>query len=224
MATTIGDTVSRVRNIIKGVREDAFITDRFLYSMVLKQAKMLIRRQDNEGKIKRIQNLFETIPCIELIEVSKIDACCSGIVTDCKIMRSKDKLPNIMSGSMGPLFRSVSSIDRSIFINPTYPNVYINMTKSTSFKYNTNKYYWYSNGYLYFPNIEWESVSVEALWEDSINYLKCESDECSPRQDDNTPIPDYLFGEIEQLVLREIMMLLQTPQDNADDKQNILRS
>ncbi len=28
--TTIGDTISRVRNVVKGVKEDAFLTDRFI--------------------------------------------------------------------------------------------------------------------------------------------------------------------------------------------------
>ena len=54
--TTIQDTVSRIRNTVKGVKEDAFLTDRFLYSLVLKYAKLLIRRQDNENKIMRFQS------------------------------------------------------------------------------------------------------------------------------------------------------------------------
>ncbi len=62
--TTIGETISRVRNVVKGVKEDAFLTDRFLYSMILKYAKMLIRRQDNENKIMRFQSLFERLPCV----------------------------------------------------------------------------------------------------------------------------------------------------------------
>ena len=53
--TTIGETISRVRNTIKGVREDAFLTDRYLYSVILKYAKLYIRRQDSENKIMRFQ-------------------------------------------------------------------------------------------------------------------------------------------------------------------------
>lgn len=30
MATTIGETVSRIRNVVKAVKEDAFLTDRFI--------------------------------------------------------------------------------------------------------------------------------------------------------------------------------------------------
>jgi hypothetical protein len=151
MATTIGDTISRVRNIVKGVKEDAFLTDRFIYSLILKYAKLYIRRQDNENKIMRFQSLFEPLPCVELVEVDKIEACCSGIKSKCIIMRTKDRLPTVLEGSFGPLFRTISSIDGSEVIYKTYPSIFTNMTNSTSFKYNKTKYYWYLDGYPLFP-------------------------------------------------------------------------
>lgn len=224
MATSIGDSISRVRNIIKAVKEDAFITDRFLYSLILKYAKMLIRRQDNEGKIMRMQSLFETLPCVELIEVDKIEACCAGIRSNCTVMRTKDKLPDILNGSLGPLFRDITSIDGSVVLFPTYASQYVSMANTTTFKYNKNSYYWFSGGYLYFPNIIWEAIRIEGLWADSINYLKCDGDACQPRQDDPVAVPDYLFAEIEQLVLKDLGMTIQSPVEGQDDKQSVLRT
>ncbi len=222
--TTIGDTVSRVRNLIKGVKEDAFITDRLLYSLILKYAKLLIRRQDNENKIMRFQSLFETLPCVELIEVDKVEACCAGIRSNCTIMRTKDKLPVVLEGAYGPLFRSISSLDGSVECFVTYPSTYTSMSNTTTFKYNTNKYCWYAGGYLYFPNIDWEAVRVEGLWDESISMYTCDGDVCAPRQDDATHVPEYLFAEIEQMVLKDLGVLIQTPIDTQDDKQNPLRT
>jgi hypothetical protein len=222
--TRIEDTISRVRNVIKGVKEDAFLTDRFLYSLILKYAKLYIRRQDTENKIMRFQSLFETLPCVELIEVDKIEACCAGVKSNCKIMRTKEKLPTVLEGAYGPLFRTISSIDGSIQVYKTYPNTYQSMTDSTTFKYNTNKYYWYLGGYLYFPNLEWESVRIEGLWEESITHLTCDTDECQLRQDDDTHIPEYLFAEIEQNVIKDLTLLIQTPVEGQDDKMSPLRS
>ena len=224
MATTIGETVSRVRNVIKGVKEDAFLTDRFLYSLVLKYAKLYIRRQDTENKIMRFQSLFEPLPCVELIEVDKIEACCSGIKTNCHIRRTKDKLPTVLEGAYGPLFRTISSIDGSIECFKTYPTTYTDMTSLTTFKYNQTKYYWYLNGYLYFPNIEWDAVRIEGLWNESVAMYTCDGDVCVPRQDDVTHIPEYLFAEIEQNVLKDLTMLIQSPVEGADDKMSQLRS
>jgi len=221
--TTIGDSVSRVRNVVKGVKEDAFLTDRFVYSLISKYTKLLIRRQDNENKIMRFQSLFEVLPCVELIEVDKVEACCSGIKTNCTIYRTKDKLPELFEGSYGPLFRRITSMDRSIEVYKTNPSTYTAMTHTTTFKYNKNKYWWYLEGYLYFPNLIWDAVLVEGLFTESVAYLKCDGPTCTVRQDDQIHVPEYLFAEIEQMVLKELQLTLAIPPEKGDDSQNQLR-
>jgi hypothetical protein len=222
--TSIGETISRIRNLIKAVKEDAFITDRFLYSVILKHGKALIRRQDNENKVMRMSMLFERIPCTELIEIDKIDDCC-GVDSGCIIRKTKEKLPEVLEGAFGPLIRSVSSIDGSTVLIRTSPTIYNAMSKSTSFKYNKNKYYWYLDGHLYFPNIDWDAVSIEAIFTESIGHLTCSSTEqCEAMQYMDCPIPDYLFTEVETLVLKDLGLMIQIPQDQNDNQQNILRS
>jgi len=224
MATTIGDSISRLRNLIKAVKEDAFITDRFLYSLIIKHAKYLVKRQDNENKLMRLDSLFEVLPCLELVEVDKIEACCTGIKSNCTIRRTKDKLPEILEGVYGPLFRSVTSIDRSIGVYKTYPSTYANMTNTTTFKYNKNKYYWYIDGHLYFPDIEWDGVLIEGMWLDDVAYLKCDEPVCRLRQTNKFAIPEYLFAEIEQMAMKDLGLFVQMPPEGQDDKQSQLRS
>ena len=222
--TTIGEVTSRLRNIIKGVREDAFLTDRFLYSMVLKNAKALIRRQDNESKIMNIRSLFETVPCVDLEETSTIEACCAG-VTDCTIMRTKEELPAIVDGSKGPLIRGVSTIDNSEYFLETSPQIFVSIASTPNYKYNKTKYYWYLNRRLYFPNVPYDAVNVEAMWEDSVSYLQCDdSEKCLLRQDEASSIPDYLYAEIDMMVLKELGIMIQLPPQPADDKQSNLRT
>lgn len=222
--TTINDSVSRVRNILKGVKEDIFMTDRFIYSIILKYAKMLIRRQDNEMKIFRVQSLFKTLPCVELVEVDKVEACCEGVRSQCTIMRTKERLPQILDGAYGPIIRTVASIDGSILLYHTYPSAYVRLTQSSGYKYNKNFYYWYLDGYLYFPNIQWEAVSVTALFEDNIALYTCSSeDDCALAQERQMPVPEYLFAEIEQYALKEILTTGSIPADSNDDSQNVLR-
>lgn len=222
--TNIGDAISRLRNLLKVVKEDAFLTDRFLYSLIMKHGRTLIRRQDNENKILRQSNLFEKIPCMELEEIDKVDSCC-GITSGCIIKRTKDLLPEVIDGVNGPLIRNVSSIDSSITFIRTTPVIYNEMIKSTSFKYNTNKYYWFLNKKLYFPNVDWEAVSVEALFAENIGHLQCATeDSCVPMQDRQLSIPDYLFTEIDMLILKDLGVMMQLPQEQQDNGQNILRS
>ena len=129
-----------------------------------------------------------------------------------------------MEGVYGPLFREITSIDGSQLMYKTYPGTYVAMSNSTNFKYNKALYYWYLDGYLYFPNIQWDAVRIEAIWDDNIHYLKCSEDTCMIRQDQPTHVPDYLFAEIEQQVLAQFMGTIQIPADNKDDNQNVLRS
>lgn len=219
---TVGESISRVRNVIKAVKEDAFVTDRFLYSLIIKYATVLVRRQDNENKILRIQNLFQTIPCIDLIPVSKIEACCGGIKTNCTIMRTKDPIPDPMEGSAGPLLRSVTSIDGSVLLVNTNPVTYTSMANQSTFKYNTSKYYWYLDKHLYFPNIEWESIRLDGIFTGSIQAFTCENP-CLPRQDDTLHVPDFLFAEIEQMVIKDLGFMIQTPVEGQDDNRSPLR-
>ena len=43
--TTIGEAISRVRNVLKEVKEDPFLTDRTIYFAIQKYAKTLIKRE-----------------------------------------------------------------------------------------------------------------------------------------------------------------------------------
>ncbi len=222
--TTIGESISRVRNILKGVTEDAFLTDRMIYHTILKYAKNLIKREDDKFKLMTMSGLYKPIPCVELIEVDKIEACCGGIKTGCKIVRTKDRIPAVFEGSFGPIFRTVSSLDGSVELIRTNPGTYTSITKTTTFKYNKYKYYWYLDGYLYMPNITWEGIRIEALFDGDINTFLCDSeDECTSRQEQTFNLPDYLFAEAEQFVEKEFSLMLQLPSDTGDDKNNKLR-
>jgi hypothetical protein len=222
---TIGDSTSRVRNVLKAVKEDPFLTDRFIYSLIMKYAKTLIKRESMTGEIYKYRNLFSEIPCLDLIEVDKVDACCIGIRTGCTFMRSREKLPELLQADDGPVIRAVTSLDYSQEAQQTYPTVYSTMTKTTSFKYNKTKYYWYLDGYIYLPNATWEGVRVQAIFDEDVSGLNCAEDsrECVQEQDRELSIPDHLFSEIEQMVLQEILTAGQIPTDGADDSQNVLR-
>ena len=222
--TTIRESISRIRNVFKLVNEDAFLTDRFIYSLLIKYSKALIRRQDNENKLMQYDSLFETLPYVELIEVDRIEADCARIKTGCKIMRTKKKLPKLMSGSNGPIFRTVAPIDGSDVFQQCLAAVYVVMTQSTNFKYNKTHYFWYKNEYLYFPDIVWDAVSVEGMFEEPVDAFCNENDsDCTQAQDRNVTIPDYMFAEIEQMTQQELMTLAKLPPDTGDNSQNILR-
>ena len=224
MATTIGETISRVRNQLKAVKQDAFLTDRYIFSLIRKHAYWLMKREDSKNKLMRFSSVMQTLGDVELIDVDKIEACCAGVISKCTIKRTREKVPAFMQGYYGPLIRAVTSLDGSEILQPTNPTTYVSIANSTKFKYNKTKYYWYLNDYLYFPNLEWDSVRIEGIFEDDITRLNCDiSDDCLTRQEQLFNVPDYLHGEIESNVIKDFGISIQVPADLINDKQNILR-
>jgi hypothetical protein len=222
--TTIADVISRVRSQLKIESQDAFVTDRYLYSVILKFAQLLMRRQDHANKLMKFNSVWQPLPFVELIEVDTIEAECTGIQSGCTIKRTKHKLPTFMEGYWGPLIRTVSSIDGSIECQPTNPGTYTSMTKTTSFKYNKNKYFWWLNGYIYLPNVEWDAIKLEGLFEGDISFWNCDKeDNCKPRYTQQFFVPEFLFAEIETQVISQMSATLQIPPEDADNKINIHR-
>lgn len=219
--TTISEAISRVRNALKAVKEDPFLTDRQIYFVLTKYAKTLIKREDNQFRLMKMSQIFKVLPYIELIDVDKVEAGCIGVYSECYFKRSKDKLPSILDGMFGPIIRTVSSIDGSIEMFRTDPGTWVSITKSTTFKYNKRQYFWYLNGYIYCPNIDWDAIRMEAIFEN--NVPTCTTDECELIQNQPLNIPEYLFSEVEQFALKELTMIVQLPVDPTDDSQNILR-
>jgi len=222
--TTIGQAITRVRTALKAVKEDPFLTDRNIYYALIKYGETLLKREDNQYKLMKMSSIWTDLPYVELIDVDKIQAQCAGVYSGCYIKRTKEKLPKILDGSFGPLIRSVSSIDGSMELYRTEPGTYTSITKTTSFKYNKQKYFWYIDGYLYLPDNQWDAIKVEALFDGDIAPYHCETeDQCMFRQDQRLPFPEYLFSEIEQFVVKELTIAMQVPTNGPDDSQNVLR-
>ena len=219
--TTIGEAISRVRNTLKAVKEDPFLTDRVIYSSLIKYGQTLLKREDNQFKLMKISSIFQVLPYIELIDVDKVEAGCVGVYSGCYFKRSKEKIPGILNGMEGPIIRTTSSIDGSIEMFRTDPGTWVSMTKTTTWKYNRNFYFWYLDGYIYCPNVDWEAIRMEAIFEGTLDT--CDTKECETRQNEPFSLPEYLFSEVEQFVIKELTMTVSIPTDGPDDSQNTFR-
>ena len=220
---TINDVVSRLRSQIKGISQDAFVTDRMIYTFILKNAKYLMKREDSKNKLLVFSSVIQVMDYVELIEIDKVEACCTGVSSDCTIKRTKDKLPVFLQGYFGPLIRTISSIDASEELQPILPSTYLHVSSSKNFKYNKTKYYWFINDYLYFPNLQWDAVRIEGIFEDDISQWTCKEDSCIKKQDQTFNVPDYLLAELEAQSFKDLMGMYQVPVDTAVDTQNIAR-
>ena len=85
--TTIGETISRLRGQLKAEVQDSFMTDRYIYSLILKYAQLYMRRQDHANKLMKFNSVWQTLNFIELEEVDLIEANCVGIKSGCTIKK-----------------------------------------------------------------------------------------------------------------------------------------
>jgi hypothetical protein len=220
---TKAESISNIRNLIKGAKTEAFLPDKLIYSLVLSVAKVFVKRKDDSMKLAKYNSLFQVYPGIELTEVSRIEAGCIDIDIACTFSRTLDVLPPIHEGSFGYMIRSVTSIDGSFDVKQTDPKTYGQMLRSSTFKYNKNIYFWVRNGYLYFPKVEWPLIDVEAMWVNDISEFLCSENCCVDRLSEKTNIPDDIIPEVENMVVQKLMGMAQVPQDNNIDNKNILR-
>lgn len=221
---TIGELTNRLRNQLKSTRQDAFLTDRFLYSMAMKHVKLFLRREDALNKLLRFRSAFQPLHYVELIDVDPAEADCRCAHTGCHIKRTRERLPKMFDGYNGPLIRSVSSLDYSKVCQSTAAVIWEQIHKQGNFKYNKHKYYWFLDGYLYLPNVPWDAIRVEAMFEDDISRYNCDTkDECLVRQDATLSVPEHLLSEIEALVIRDLALVLQLPSDQSHDLNHIAR-
>jgi hypothetical protein len=222
MIATIGEAVSRVRNQIKSVTVDAFVTDRYIYTLILKHISWLIKREDDKGILRKYSNIFTTLDYFCLIDVDRADTGCFCIESGCTIKRSENKLPATYDGSYGPVIRSITSIDGTTPVTQTYPSTYQAMVRQKLFKYNKTPYYYILNDYLYLVNVDWPAVRVEGLFRWGANYYKC-LDKCIHRHDEPFTVPMYLWAEMEQNVMKDLGISIQIPGDVKQDFTSITK-
>jgi hypothetical protein len=224
MQTLIGDVISRVRREIKAVKQDAFLSDRFLYSLITKHASWLMKREDSANKLLKFDSIVQVIPYVELVDADKVDAGCRGIYSGCTIKKSKYCLPELFDGYGGPLFRAITSLDGMQEVSLTDPVIYVNITKQSSHKYNKSLYGWFLDGHLYFPNLEWDAVRVEGIFSGDVKGYACgDCAACSSRQEQAFNVPGYLHGDMENHVMNDLKGLLSIPPDLIQDKQSLTR-
>lgn len=224
MVSTVGEAISRIRNQIKSVTVDAFVTDRYIFSLILKHISWLIKREDDKGILRKYNNIFHTLDYFCMIDVDKADTGCFCIESGCTIKRSKDKIPPAYEGSYGPIIRSVTSIDGTTPLTLTYPKTYQAMSKQKTFKYNKTPYYYIVNDYIYVPNVDWPAIKLEGLFRWGIGQYNCDTDhKCIYRQDEPFSVPMYLWAEMEAKVMQDLGISIQIPGDVKQDFASITK-
>ena len=217
----INEAISNVKNDFRLVHADRRITLKYIYTLLQKHTAALIKQESDKNVLVKSDTIWQSLNCIELIEVPTTDECCK-YTSKCKIYRTKDKLPEMYEDSWGVIFRSINSIDMSKDITVIKMSQWLRKLENANFKYDKTFYVFYRNGYLYFPNIKWKLITITGYFkEDITKYNTCEEDvnKCLPIPEQEWRVPQYLQSRVIDFTIRE---LLQTfAQANPDQEVQI---
>lgn len=223
---SIREAIHRIKRMFREINADSRLSDRTVYSLMQNHAKWLIYRESEKLKLLKNDYTFQKLKCIPVIEAPLIDPCC-GLRTCCTIYRTKDKLPRIYEDSSGVIIKSVTTIDGSKSLTPIKPSEWERKQGNPWIdKDKMNSYYFYFDGYLYFPNGSWKMVEAICLFKDDISDLNLcddrgtcddETKQCKRFLDNNFIIPEYLEAQMYDLVIKDLSNTYKKLQEKSND-------
>lgn len=215
--------IEKFRKDLNERNADSGFTNQYLYNSLMVHAKWLVRREVSAGRIYRNSSLFQNLPTREVIEVPTVPEHL-GIKTRCKIYRTKSKLPEMWLDDDGPVIRSVTSLDGSTSFSMTTPRNWLNKKEDPYQRFSKEKYCFFSEGYLWFPEHNPHLIVVNAFFTDDISDLKencveCDEDDCLRYLDTEMKIPDWIEGEMFAKALEQVAGITKRlPEDEQIDK------
>lgn len=219
MLKTKGDFVSEVRNHLKALNKDDYISARFILSTGMTFVQYLINNRPL-WKVMRDLNAFTFVPCVELKRVKSHKCDIAEFRTCDKIMRTKTKIPEILNASGGFIIESITNMDNSEEYHPLRSPKDFKNSKKRQFG-NSLKYYYFSNGYLYILNSTTELVNINALFlneNEAMALAECEDehDDCKSALEDKFICPE----EYKSTVRDQTVQLLLGGHRNIPEDEN----
>jgi len=224
---TYNEIISQLSNEFALSHADSRITNKFWYSLIQKHTAWIVKQESDKMFLFHTDSIWQTLNCVDLIEVPTTDDCCKYNGPSCKIYRTKDKIPKLYEDVFGVIIKNVNSIDYSKSIQHITIQEWLRKQNNPDSKYDRNFYYFYKNGYLYFPNIKWKLVSITGYFSDSINkYNTCDNEpienQCESLFESEWRIPSHLIARVVDACLKELSStMMQVKEDNQIDKNSL---
>lgn len=159
---TNAEVISRVANGLKALTKDSYISGQYIIGIAKTKAKFLMSQKWDEMTLNKEDNLITTIPCLRLKRIKSKDCGIVEFKLCDKLMKSCEKLPELLSGKNGPSVLSVLSIDGSISYRYITPRLYSDL-KRRKYRKGGHGYFYIKDGYLYIPDSLNELVDMEVI-------------------------------------------------------------
>lgn len=219
LTSTNRQVLNSFRKKLQERSADTDYSNQELYLTLFDHAKWLIKREVRSGNVYKNNSFFQTLGCQEIIETSTIDPCCP-IKVNCKIYRTKNKLPETWIDDNGPILRAITSVDGSTEFYMTTPGTWLSIKKDPYKKWSKAKYAFAADGYLWFPEHNPHYIDIVGYFiEDVEPFDGCkEKKDCTRWLDTKFPLPDWLHAEMMSKALEQLIPSKQMQADVQIDK------
>lgn len=198
MAMTIGQHISTIRLLVRKFEDDSYLTDEQIYSLLV-QANNIInkRRFDRNDFLSEFEYTYFTIE----LEQAIIDNC----ITDCKVLRTKYKIPEPYSSKTN-LYIRVEDLNGNVI----YRDKYRTLSRHPAFENKT--FYRIRNQYIEIVGKKLKYIRVGAIWTDISDWTGIEActvvDEQNNTCFDKNSVRFYVGDGYEFMAYSEILKLL----------------
>lgn len=228
---TNGELIQRVQSLYsKGVQsDDTRLSEMHIYNKLITTRNKLIYQKLNKRQ-KINQWSYQDLPCIELIKAPVHECACLPNI-GCSVLRSKYKIPKIISNIDRHLIQSVSSLDGSvIFSESTFETQ--KYAKGNKFTSAVSDYY-IRNGYLYITlDKSLEVITLTAIFEnpeEAENFPSycqdgfCPDCQCMSMQEKDFYIDSELIDTMIEITVQELVEVFsQMREDITNDTRDSL--
>lgn len=202
------EIVSKLTNTLRLMNVGQRIPRRFVLKVVKDISKNLLSQKLLDRTISLESNLYTQVKCLEFTKVESVD-CPMIEFRRCGIlMKSKNKLPELVFSRLGSSIREVTNIDDTLQFTVTNPSQY-RRDKDRKYKMNNQLVvYLGTDMHLYIPDDEVYSLNLDLLTmnvheADAIsNCKKC--DKCKSAWD----YPFICSDKLETVVYKEALNIL----------------
>lgn len=226
---TYREIVSRIQNTLNAVSKDMFIPRRYILSVFKSKGNFLMSQKFLDKTIYRETSLFKWINCVKM-EPQDVIKCDKLELKRCEaIMKSEDKLPELVWSKYGPSIMMVTNIDGSKVYRLIDQHTYSLLRKRKDFeKFKGTYAIIYPDNHIYIPDstVKMVNVLIFSLDEKADDVSKCEDcEKCRDYWDTEITISDKLLEVVISETLKEISMRVQIPQDeNPNLDSNVKQS
>ena len=229
---TNNEIVSRITNGLKSLNKDDRISRRYILNVAQNIATFLISQKLRDKSLFREDNIYTTIECFEMIKKDRFNCDVIEFRSCNKLMRSKEKLPELVYSRYGGSIKEVTSINYTdlsqhgtLFLPSTVSQYRRDRRRELQ---SDNRKFYIRDGYLYLPDSEVEVVALYVLTVDEYKAKKvsgCSNDDaCKSAWDFEFVCPDKLLNVVVQEAIKEVSLQKQVVEDTNPNMDENLKS